>query len=266
MVSHDCVAFYLLSEEVAKSVKVVQSGQGADEVFAGYDWYPPLAEVPRDRRRRRLRAACSSTARTTTWRTSLAPEWLLRDDPSRAVRHRALRRAGRRRHALDAALRLDTDGHAGRRPGQAGRQHDDGLGPGGPGAVPRPRAGRAGRRLPARAEARRTAARACSRRPPRGVVPDEVIDRHQGLLPGARHPPPRGPVPRTRARRAVEAPVAQGPRPVPPRLVSTRCSPTPTPSARTSARTRCGRWHCWRCGCRSRGWDERTRACADLRS
>ena len=44
MVSHDCVAFYLLSQEVSKHVKVVQSGQGADEVFAGYHWYPPLAE------------------------------------------------------------------------------------------------------------------------------------------------------------------------------------------------------------------------------
>ena len=48
MVSHDCVAFYLLSEEVSKSVKVVQSGQGADEILAGYDWYPPLADVARD--------------------------------------------------------------------------------------------------------------------------------------------------------------------------------------------------------------------------
>ena len=47
MVSHDCVAFYLLSQEVAKSVKVVQSGQGADEILGGYDWYPPLADVPR---------------------------------------------------------------------------------------------------------------------------------------------------------------------------------------------------------------------------
>jgi asparagine synthase (glutamine-hydrolysing) len=51
MVSHDCVAFYLLSQEVAKQVKVVQSGQGADEVFAGYHWYPPMsrpdaADVP----------------------------------------------------------------------------------------------------------------------------------------------------------------------------------------------------------------------------
>ena len=33
------MAFYLLSEQVSQSVKVVQSGQGADEVFAGYFWY-----------------------------------------------------------------------------------------------------------------------------------------------------------------------------------------------------------------------------------
>ena len=45
MVSHDVVGFYLLSREVAKHVKVVQSGQGADEVFAGYDWYPPVGEA-----------------------------------------------------------------------------------------------------------------------------------------------------------------------------------------------------------------------------
>jgi asparagine synthase (glutamine-hydrolysing) len=42
MVSHDTVAFYLLSEEVARQVKVVQTGQGADEVFGGYSWYPPF--------------------------------------------------------------------------------------------------------------------------------------------------------------------------------------------------------------------------------
>jgi asparagine synthase (glutamine-hydrolysing) len=44
MVSHDCIGFYLLSKEVSKHVKVVQSGQGADEVFAGYHWYPPMME------------------------------------------------------------------------------------------------------------------------------------------------------------------------------------------------------------------------------
>ncbi len=42
MVSHDCIGFYLLSQEVARHVKVVQSGQGADEVFGGYHWYPPM--------------------------------------------------------------------------------------------------------------------------------------------------------------------------------------------------------------------------------
>ena len=43
MVGQDAVAFYLLSEQVSKEVKVVQSGQGADEVFGGYFWYPLMA-------------------------------------------------------------------------------------------------------------------------------------------------------------------------------------------------------------------------------
>jgi asparagine synthase (glutamine-hydrolysing) len=42
MVSHDVIAFYLLSERVSKDVKVVMSGQGADEVFGGYFWYPKM--------------------------------------------------------------------------------------------------------------------------------------------------------------------------------------------------------------------------------
>ncbi|BBP46511.1 asparagine synthetase B [Thiosulfatimonas sediminis] len=45
MVGQDAVAFYLLSEQVAKEVKVVLSGQGADEVFGGYFWYPLMAEA-----------------------------------------------------------------------------------------------------------------------------------------------------------------------------------------------------------------------------
>ena len=44
MVSHDNIGFYLLSQAVSQHVRVVQSGQGADEVFGGYHWYPPLLD------------------------------------------------------------------------------------------------------------------------------------------------------------------------------------------------------------------------------
>ncbi len=42
MFGQDAVAFYLLAEQVSKQIKVVQSGQGADEVFGGYFWYPRM--------------------------------------------------------------------------------------------------------------------------------------------------------------------------------------------------------------------------------
>jgi asparagine synthase (glutamine-hydrolysing) len=106
MVSHDCVAFYLLSEEVSRSVTVVQSGQGADEVFAGYDWYPPLAGVPRQR-------AAAAYAEVFIDRAHdeladlLEPEWLADVDYSRAFVDTHFGAPGAST-ALDAALRLDT--------------------------------------------------------------------------------------------------------------------------------------------------------------
>ncbi|GAB6146830.1 N-acetylglutaminylglutamine amidotransferase [Desulfocicer niacini] len=45
MVGQDAVAFYLLAEQVSKQVKVVLSGQGADEVFGGYFWYPRMVQA-----------------------------------------------------------------------------------------------------------------------------------------------------------------------------------------------------------------------------
>jgi len=42
MFGQDAVGFYLLAERVSESIKVVQSGQGADEVFGGYFWYPRM--------------------------------------------------------------------------------------------------------------------------------------------------------------------------------------------------------------------------------
>ena len=42
MFSQDSSAFYLLSQKVALSKKVVLCGQGADEVFGGYFWYEKI--------------------------------------------------------------------------------------------------------------------------------------------------------------------------------------------------------------------------------
>ena len=44
MASYDVTAFYLLGERVSKEVKVVLAGQGADEVFGGYFWYPRMEQ------------------------------------------------------------------------------------------------------------------------------------------------------------------------------------------------------------------------------
>ena len=45
MFGQDAIGFYLLSEKVSEHVKVVQSGQGADEVFGGYFWYPQMQKA-----------------------------------------------------------------------------------------------------------------------------------------------------------------------------------------------------------------------------
>lgn len=106
MVSHDCVAFYLLSERVSESVKVVQSGQGADEVLAGYDWYPPLSGIPRDQ-------AVAAYAKVFADREHAAmaeilqPDWMLDHDPSRAFVAEHFGMPGAE-ETLDAALRIDS--------------------------------------------------------------------------------------------------------------------------------------------------------------
>jgi asparagine synthase (glutamine-hydrolysing) len=68
MVSHDCVAFYLLAEEVSKSINVVQSGQGYAKVFFDRDHsgvgVDLLSRVlPRRRRERRVRHGASERGR-----------------------------------------------------------------------------------------------------------------------------------------------------------------------------------------------------------
>ncbi|HKH51160.1 MAG TPA: N-acetylglutaminylglutamine amidotransferase, partial [Mycobacterium sp.] len=107
MVSHDCVAFYLLSEEVSKSVKVVQSGQGADEILAGYDWYPPLATVAREHTTEAYAKVFFDRDHSDVL-AIYTPEYsLTAEDPSFefASSHQSAPGA---ETAVDAALRLDT--------------------------------------------------------------------------------------------------------------------------------------------------------------
>jgi asparagine synthase (glutamine-hydrolysing) len=110
MVSHDCVAFYLLSERVSEHVTVVQSGQGADEVLAGYEWYPPLGALPPD-----TSASDALDAYLAEFfdrpdaelATILGDGWLAPGDPSRAFAAAHFARPGADT-PLDRALRLDS--------------------------------------------------------------------------------------------------------------------------------------------------------------
>ncbi len=105
MVSHDVVAFFLLSEEVSRHVKVVQSGQGADEVFAGYHWYQKLAAATGDGVDRyaslffdRDHAAMAEV---------VSPDYQVGHDVSRAFVADWFGRCGAT-SPVDRALRLDT--------------------------------------------------------------------------------------------------------------------------------------------------------------
>jgi len=104
MVSYDNIGFYLLSREVSKHIKVVQSGQGADEVFAGYHWYPKLAnsnDIVADY------ANVFFDRSHAMLKTQLAADWVAPNDASREFAAEHLMRAGAAT-PVDRALRLDS--------------------------------------------------------------------------------------------------------------------------------------------------------------
>ncbi|GAA3463060.1 N-acetylglutaminylglutamine amidotransferase [Saccharothrix longispora] len=104
MGTHDVTAFHLVCREVSRHVKVVQSGQGADEVFAGYRYHQPAAGAARHRAAAVLREAFHDHDDLAH---ILQPDWLAAGDPSGELLARHLDAPGADT-ALDAVLRTDT--------------------------------------------------------------------------------------------------------------------------------------------------------------
>ena len=104
--THDVTAFHLICREVSRHVKVVQSGQGADEVFGGYRYHQPAAGAPRHGAARVLHDAFADHDHGDLARI-LHRDWLAEGDPSGELLARHLDRPGADT-ALDAVLRTDT--------------------------------------------------------------------------------------------------------------------------------------------------------------
>ena len=106
MISPDCVAFHLLAEETSRHVKVVQGGQGADELLAGYHWYPKLADVPRNDADDAYRSVFVDRTHDEL-AALLEPDWMIDADEPRRLVEEWFARPGATT-TVDAALRIDT--------------------------------------------------------------------------------------------------------------------------------------------------------------
>lgn len=106
MASHDVPAFYLHSQVVAEQCNVVQSGQGADEIFAGYNYHRAAESVPREQALGVFREAFVDHTHQELAEI-LNPAWLAPTDVSHELLVDRLSAPGAET-AVDAVLRLET--------------------------------------------------------------------------------------------------------------------------------------------------------------
>ena len=253
MVSHDCVAFWLLSEEVARArARSCSPARAPTRCSAATRWYPPLPEADGDglehlRRRvlrprpRRRSSACWATVapdedaslafaaehvrapgrrrRRSTARCGSTAEVMLVDDPVKRVDNMTMA------HGLEARtpfLDHELVELAAACPPELK------LADGGKGVL-------------------KDAAR--------GVVPDAVIDRPKGYFPVPALSHLEGPVLEL-VREALHAPAARDRGALPPGVGRRHARRPQRSTARTSTAPRCGSSACSSCGCRRRASDQ----------
>ncbi len=105
VVGQDAIGFYLLSEQVSSHVKVVQSGQGADEVFGGYFWYEQMHNAQGEDDLQRFASRYFDRSHQ-NWLDTVDPSLHLDRDPTSALVSRLLEESGGDDY-LDRVLHMD---------------------------------------------------------------------------------------------------------------------------------------------------------------
>ncbi len=105
IVGQDAIGFYLLSEQVSKEVKVVQSGQGADEVFGGYFWYPQMHEADNEPDLSRFASRYFDRSHE-DWLATIHPDYHIQSDPTSSLIKQLLQEAPGDEY-IDKVLQMD---------------------------------------------------------------------------------------------------------------------------------------------------------------
>ncbi len=105
IVGQDAIGFYLLGEQVSKEVKVVQSGQGADEVFGGYFWYPQMHNAVGEADLTRFASRYFDRTHD-DWLATIHPDYHTQNDPTSTLIEQLLINASGDEY-IDRVLQMD---------------------------------------------------------------------------------------------------------------------------------------------------------------